>query len=43
MLVLCGNLDAGKGSDTIAGGAGTMWTTALQIGELVETAHKVII
>lgn len=29
------------GSDTIAGGQGTMWTTALQIGELVETAQEV--
>lgn len=29
------------GMDTIAGGAGTMWTTALQIGQLVETAHLV--
>lgn len=33
--------DNGEGTDTIAGGAGTMWTTALQIGELVETAQKV--
>ncbi|KAI8060336.1 hypothetical protein BC940DRAFT_312120 [Gongronella butleri] len=33
--------DNGDGTDTIAGGAGTMWTTALQIGELVETAQKV--
>ncbi|KAG0174577.1 hypothetical protein DFQ28_005732 [Apophysomyces sp. BC1034] len=32
--------DNGEGSDTIAGGAGTMWTTALQIGELVETAEE---
>jgi hypothetical protein len=30
-----------KGVDTIAGGSGTMWTTALQIGELVETAQLV--
>lgn len=29
------------GLDTIAGGSGTMWTTALQIGELVETAQLV--
>lgn len=29
------------GLDTIAGGSGTMWTTALQIGELVETAQTV--
>ncbi|KAI8373093.1 uncharacterized protein BYT42DRAFT_579167 [Radiomyces spectabilis] len=33
--------DNGEGGDTIAGGAGTMWTTTLQIGELVETANKV--
>ncbi|CAO3617431.1 unnamed protein product [Cunninghamella echinulata] len=33
--------DNGEGTDTIAGGAGTMWTTALQIGELVETAQIV--
>ncbi|ORX45908.1 hypothetical protein DM01DRAFT_1386446 [Hesseltinella vesiculosa] len=33
--------DNGEGTDTIAGGAGTMWTTALQLGELVETAQKV--
>lgn len=33
--------DNGEGVDTIAGGAGTMWTTALQIGELVETAQRV--
>jgi hypothetical protein len=30
-----------KGSATIAGGHGTMWTTILQIGELVDTAQKV--
>ncbi|OZJ05608.1 hypothetical protein BZG36_01469 [Bifiguratus adelaidae] len=33
--------DNGEGVDTIAGGAGTMWTTALQIGELMETAQRV--
>ncbi|CAG8537513.1 32063_t:CDS:10 [Racocetra persica] len=33
--------DNGQGSATIAGGHGTMWTTILQIGELVETAQKV--
>ncbi|KAI8098476.1 uncharacterized protein BX664DRAFT_287979 [Halteromyces radiatus] len=33
--------DNGEGTDTIAGGSGMMWTTALQIGELVETAQKV--
>ncbi|KAG1085324.1 hypothetical protein G6F42_021444 [Rhizopus arrhizus] len=29
------------GTDTIAGGLGVMWTTALQIGELVELASSV--
>ncbi|CAO3595368.1 unnamed protein product [Absidia cylindrospora] len=33
--------DNGEGTDTIAGGSGMMWTTALQIGELAETAQKV--
>ncbi|KAF9242953.1 hypothetical protein BU15DRAFT_72608 [Melanogaster broomeanus] len=33
--------DNGDGNATIAGGQGTMWTTALQIGELVDTAQKV--
>ena len=33
--------DNGDGSATIAGGQGTMWTTALQIGELVDTAQRV--
>lgn len=33
--------DNGEGQATIAGGQGTMWTTALQIGELVDTAQKV--
>ncbi|CAD6573886.1 MAG: hypothetical protein TREMPRED_000956 [Tremellales sp. Tagirdzhanova-0007] len=33
--------DNGEGYATIAGGQGTMWTTALQIGELVETAQRV--
>jgi hypothetical protein len=32
-----------KGIATIAGGHGTMWTTVLQIGELVDTAQKVSI
>jgi len=32
--------DNGEGNATIAGGQGTMWTTALQIGELVDTAQK---
>lgn len=33
--------DNGSGTSTIAGGMGTMWTTMLQIGELVDTAQKV--
>ncbi|KAI0751628.1 hypothetical protein C8Q80DRAFT_1218308 [Daedaleopsis nitida] len=33
--------DNGDGNSTIAGGQGTMWTTALQIGELVDTAQRV--
>ncbi|KAI5476802.1 hypothetical protein MNV49_007259 [Pseudohyphozyma bogoriensis] len=33
--------DNGTGTATIAGGGGTMWTTMLQIGELVDTAQKV--
>jgi hypothetical protein len=33
--------DNGEGHATIAGGQGTMWTTALQIGELVDTAQRV--
>ncbi|KAG9322524.1 hypothetical protein KVV02_003036, partial [Mortierella alpina] len=33
--------DIGDGTATIAGGSGTMWTTALQIGQLVDTAQKV--
>ncbi|KAI9483346.1 MAG: hypothetical protein EXX96DRAFT_499422 [Benjaminiella poitrasii] len=33
--------DNGEGTDTIAGGLGVMWTTALQIGELVELAQSV--
>jgi Protein of unknown function (DUF2433) len=32
--------DNGEGHATIAGGQGTMWTTALQIGELVDTAQR---
>ena len=31
----------GDGYASIAGGMGTMWTTALQIGELVDTAQRV--
>lgn len=33
--------DNGDGQATIAGSQGTMWTTALQIGELVDTAQRV--
>ncbi|KIK70083.1 hypothetical protein GYMLUDRAFT_34546 [Collybiopsis luxurians FD-317 M1] len=33
--------DNGDGNATIAGGQGTMWTTTLQIGELVDTAQRV--
>jgi hypothetical protein len=33
--------DNGEGQATIAGGGGTMWTTILQIGELVDTAARV--
>ena len=33
--------DNGEGRTTIAGGQGTMWTTFLQMGELVDTAHRV--
>lgn len=33
--------DNGQGTATIAGGGGTMWTSVLQIGELVDTAQKV--
>ncbi|CAO1618530.1 unnamed protein product [Parajaminaea phylloscopi] len=32
--------DNGEGAATIAGGQGTMWTTILQIGELIDTAQK---
>ncbi|GMK54175.1 hypothetical protein CspeluHIS016_0107610 [Cutaneotrichosporon spelunceum] len=32
--------DNGEGFATIAGGQGTMWTTALQLGELVDTAQR---
>lgn len=33
--------DNGAGTSTIAGGGGTMWTTILQVGEIVDTAQKV--
>ncbi|CBQ71496.1 conserved hypothetical protein [Sporisorium reilianum SRZ2] len=39
-VVLHKLFDNGDGAATIAGGQGTMWTTALQIGELVDTAQK---
>ncbi|KAL1921068.1 uncharacterized protein VTP21DRAFT_11703 [Calcarisporiella thermophila] len=32
--------DHGEGHGSIAGGSGTMWVTALQIGELVEQAQR---
>ena len=32
--------DNGEGRTTIAGGQGTMWTTLLQMGELVDTANR---
>lgn len=32
--------DNGEGRTTIAGGQGTMWTTLLQIGELIDTANR---
>ena len=33
--------DHGEGKTTIAGGQGTMWTTMLQMGELIDTANRV--
>ena len=33
--------DNGEGRSTIAGGQGTMWTTLLQMGELIDTANRV--
>lgn len=33
--------DNGDGRTTIAGGQGTMWTTLLQMGELIDTANRV--
>ncbi|KAI5852806.1 hypothetical protein DFP73DRAFT_534102 [Morchella snyderi] len=33
--------DIGEGKTTIAGGQGTMWTTLLQMGDLVDTANRV--
>ena len=33
--------DNGDGRTTVAGGQGTMWTTLLQMGELVDTANRV--
>lgn len=40
-LVLHKLFDNGDGNATIAGGLGTMWTTALQIGELIDTSQRV--
>ena len=40
-FVLHKMFDNGEGSATIAGGNGTIWTTTLQIGELVDTAQRV--
>ncbi|KAL9941134.1 hypothetical protein V8E36_000622 [Tilletia maclaganii] len=40
-VVLHKLFDNGEGAATIAGGQGTMWTTMLQIGELIDTAQKV--
>ncbi|PWN23902.1 hypothetical protein BCV69DRAFT_244399, partial [Microstroma glucosiphilum] len=39
-VVLHKLFDNGDGAATIAGGQGLMWTTMLQIGELVDTAQK---
>lgn len=39
-LVMHKLFDNGEGRSTIAGGQGTMWTTLLQIGELVDTANR---
>ncbi|KAI5849740.1 hypothetical protein BZA05DRAFT_426050 [Tricharina praecox] len=33
--------DNGEGKTTIAGGQGTMWTTLLQMGDLIDTATRV--
>ncbi|CAH7675514.1 hypothetical protein BY996DRAFT_1071811 [Phakopsora pachyrhizi] len=33
--------DNGEGGATIAGGQGTMWTSVLQVGEVVDTAQRV--
>ena len=40
-FVLHKMFDNGEGAATIAGGNGTVWTTILQIGELVDTAQRV--
>ena len=40
-VVLHKLFDNGAGAGTIAGGQGAMWTTMLQIGELVELAQQV--
>lgn len=33
--------DNGEGGATIAGGQGTMWTSVLQVGEVIDTAQRV--
>ena len=40
-LVMHKLFDNGEGRTTIPGGQGTMWTTLLQMGELVDTANRV--
>ncbi|KAI9724166.1 MAG: hypothetical protein M1828_003911 [Chrysothrix sp. TS-e1954] len=40
-LVMHKLFDNGEGRTTIAGGQGTMWTTLLQMGELIDTANRV--
>lgn len=39
-LVMHKLFDNGEGKTTIAGGQGTMWTTLLQMGELINTANN---
>ncbi len=40
LIAVC-TVDNGEGVGTIAGGNGMVWATALQIGELVDTAQRV--
>ena len=40
-VVLHKLFDVGRGNGTIAGAQGAMWTTMLQVGELIETAQQV--